>query len=147
MFIVWTFFLLLNAFYGGALTMFFTSKPALPFTTVRQGLSDEDWKMIMVDGMQGGDSLHFYFLLSLCQAGNEKQNIEFHSRSWSSSFPKGIMLTLCLKVGGTLFMRQRSQRRITFSPPTRPPYSSCWSLGFSCMEMRMELQQSCQCME
>lgn len=59
MFIVWTFFLLLNAFYGGALTMFFTSKPALPFTTVRQGLSDEDWKMIMVDGMQGSDTMLF----------------------------------------------------------------------------------------
>ena len=57
MFIVWTFFLLLNAFYSGALTMFFTSKPALPFTTVRQGLSDEDWKMIMVDGMQESNSM------------------------------------------------------------------------------------------
>ena len=52
MFIVWTFFLLLNAFYGGALTMFFTSKPALPFTTLRQGLGNEDWKMIMIDGEQ-----------------------------------------------------------------------------------------------
>ena len=64
MFHVWTFFLLLNAFYGGALTMFFTSKPALPFTTVRQGLGDEDWKMIMVDGMQGSNSVHF---MTICR--------------------------------------------------------------------------------
>ena len=60
MFIVWTFFLLLNAFYGGALTMFFTSESALPFTTLRQGLANEDWKMIMVDGMQGGYSMLYF---------------------------------------------------------------------------------------
>ena len=29
----WTFFLLLNAFYGGALTMFFTSEASIPFTS------------------------------------------------------------------------------------------------------------------
>jgi len=89
MFIVWTFFLLLNAFYGGALTMFFTSKPALPFTTVRQGLSDEDWKMIMVDGMQGGDSIHFHFLLSWCQAGNENKILNAFPDPGSAVFPRG----------------------------------------------------------
>ena len=32
----WYFFLLFNAFYGGALTMFFTSSPDLPFSDIRQ---------------------------------------------------------------------------------------------------------------
>lgn len=31
----WYFFLLFNAFYGGALTMFFTSTPDLPFSDIR----------------------------------------------------------------------------------------------------------------
>ena len=52
MFMIWTFFLLLNAFYGGALIMFFTTKSAPPFTSVREGLSHDEWKMIMVDGTQ-----------------------------------------------------------------------------------------------
>ncbi len=32
----WIFFTLLNAYYGGALTMFFTSEVALPFDNVRE---------------------------------------------------------------------------------------------------------------
>ena len=32
----WYFFTLLNAYYGGALTMFFTSEVALPFDNVRE---------------------------------------------------------------------------------------------------------------
>ena len=51
-FIIWMLFLLLNSFYGGSLTMFFTTKPSPPFTTVRQGLNNSDWKMIIVDGTQ-----------------------------------------------------------------------------------------------
>ena len=51
-FIIWTFFLLLNVFYGGALTMFFTIKSAPPFTTVQQGLGNSEWKMIMVHGTE-----------------------------------------------------------------------------------------------
>ena len=31
----WYFFVLLNAFYGGALTMFFASEAALPFDSIR----------------------------------------------------------------------------------------------------------------
>ena len=47
----WTFFLLVNAFYGGALTMFFTSEPRPPFETTREGLGlFPDWKMIMFSG-------------------------------------------------------------------------------------------------
>ena len=34
----WIFFLLLNAFYGGAMTMFFASEPPLPFNTLREAM-------------------------------------------------------------------------------------------------------------
>ena len=49
---IWIFFLLLISFYRGSLTKFFTTKSAHPFTTVRQGLNNPDWKMIMVDGTE-----------------------------------------------------------------------------------------------
>ena len=32
----WIFFLVVNAYYAGALTMFFTSSPSIPFETLRQ---------------------------------------------------------------------------------------------------------------
>ncbi len=32
----WLLFILVNAYYGGALTMFFSSSPTLPFETLRQ---------------------------------------------------------------------------------------------------------------
>ncbi len=35
----WMFFLVLNAYYGGALTMFFSSPPSQPFSDLRDGLS------------------------------------------------------------------------------------------------------------
>ena len=47
----WSFFLLINAFYGGALTMFFSSEPRPPFETTREGLGlYPDWQMIMFFG-------------------------------------------------------------------------------------------------
>jgi hypothetical protein len=51
-FISWTFMLLVNSYYGGALTMFFTSAAALPFTTVAEGLKMyPDWKMVTIAGL------------------------------------------------------------------------------------------------
>ncbi len=47
----WYFFVLLNAFYGGALTMFFTSKVSIPFDTVRDVMrAYPSWRLIVQDG-------------------------------------------------------------------------------------------------
>ncbi len=54
-FFSWFFFVLINAFYGGALTMFFTSEPTLPFTNLQQVLKAlPDWTLVH---MKGNDAL------------------------------------------------------------------------------------------
>ena len=46
-------FVLLHAYYSGALTMFFTSSPGLPFRTVEKGLNlYPSWDMAYVDGSE-----------------------------------------------------------------------------------------------
>lgn len=48
----WLLFILLNAYYGGALTMFFTAPSAAPFEDARQGMQlYPEWKMIILEGM------------------------------------------------------------------------------------------------
>ena len=45
----WTFFLLLNAFYGGALTMFFTSEIRIPFTSIEDVMKQYPaWRLLMM---------------------------------------------------------------------------------------------------
>ena len=47
----WYFFVLLNAFYGGALTMFFTSEITIPFNDIRDVIrSYPDWKLQILTG-------------------------------------------------------------------------------------------------
>ena len=47
----WSFFVLLNAFYSGALTMFFSSAPSVPFTSIEEGLSKHPmWELVMQEG-------------------------------------------------------------------------------------------------
>ena len=44
----WIFFVLLNAYYGGALTMFFTSEAPIPFNTIEDVMkSYPAWKLKM----------------------------------------------------------------------------------------------------
>ena len=46
----WIFFTVINAFYGGALTMFFTSLPDIPFEDFRGAVAEyPDWKIIYLD--------------------------------------------------------------------------------------------------
>ena len=50
---VWFFFLLVNAYYGGALTMFFTSEIGIPFNTIHDVMrAYPDHKLMMMDGNQ-----------------------------------------------------------------------------------------------
>ena len=47
----WFMFVLLYAYYGGALTMFFTSTPSMPFNTFREALqSYPTWKPVIMKG-------------------------------------------------------------------------------------------------
>ena len=44
----WLVFVLIQGFYDGALTMFFSNQPSLPFSTVREALAlYPDWKMLL----------------------------------------------------------------------------------------------------
>ena len=44
---VWYFFVLLNAYYGGALTMFFSSEARVPFATIRDVIKAyPEWKLL-----------------------------------------------------------------------------------------------------
>lgn len=48
---VWYFFVLLNAYYGGALTMFFTSEATIPFETVKDVMrAYPNWKLMYING-------------------------------------------------------------------------------------------------
>ena len=48
---IWMFFLLVNAFYGGALTMFFTSELGIPFNTIQDVMKAyPDYKLMMMTG-------------------------------------------------------------------------------------------------
>ncbi|TRY67601.1 hypothetical protein TCAL_05368 [Tigriopus californicus] len=54
----WYFFVLVNAFYGGALTMFFTSEITIPFRTIRDVMQAyPDYKLLMMDG----NDVHFQY--------------------------------------------------------------------------------------
>ena len=44
----WLFFLVAQAYYSGAMTMFFTFAPRAPFTTLREAMNAfPEWKMVM----------------------------------------------------------------------------------------------------
>ena len=50
--VAWLTFVILHAYYAGAMTMFFTSKPTLGFTTLRDVLQAiPEWKLIFLKGM------------------------------------------------------------------------------------------------
>ena len=50
---LWMFFLLVNAYYGGALTMFFVSELTLPFNTLRDVLQIfPEWKLVFIVGYE-----------------------------------------------------------------------------------------------
>ncbi len=51
-------FVLVHAYYCGALTMFFTRAPSIPFNTIRDVMRDDSWKLIVQDGEgEGGSEL------------------------------------------------------------------------------------------
>ena len=46
-FMVWMFFTLLSAYYGGALTMFFINEEKIPFRNIKEAVKAfPDWKII-----------------------------------------------------------------------------------------------------
>ena len=50
---LWSFFVLLNAYYGGALTMFFVSEITVPFNTLRDVLKVfPEWNIVFTDGIE-----------------------------------------------------------------------------------------------
>ena len=51
--ISWVSFVLINAYFGGALTMFFTSDVQLPFENLREVLQNiPDWKLVSITEMK-----------------------------------------------------------------------------------------------
>ena len=60
----WFFFVLLNAFYGGALTMFFVSEIPVPFISVEDVMKAyPSWKLKMMNG----NDVHFqYKAIQVC---------------------------------------------------------------------------------
>ena len=55
---LWMFFLLVNAYYGGALTMFFVSELTLPFNTLRDVLQIfPEWKLVFIVGYEASFKL------------------------------------------------------------------------------------------
>lgn len=62
----WFFFVLINAYYGGALTMFFVSEITLPFNTIRDALKVfPSWKIMIQDGNDA------YFQLPAAQGDSD----------------------------------------------------------------------------
>ena len=57
-FVGWMFFVLINAYYGGALTMFFTSEQTIPFNSIEDVMrAYPDWKLKMMTG----NDVHFQY--------------------------------------------------------------------------------------
>lgn len=57
-FVAWMFFVLINAFYGGALTMFFTSEQSIPFQSIEDVMrAYPDWSLKMMNG----NDVHFQY--------------------------------------------------------------------------------------
>lgn len=47
----WYFFVLVNAYFGGAMTMFFSSEITIPFEYIKDVMKKyPDWKLLMKDG-------------------------------------------------------------------------------------------------
>jgi hypothetical protein len=56
---LWYFFLLLNVYYGGALTMFFTSEITIPFNSITDVMqAHPDWKLVFLDGEEATIALN-----------------------------------------------------------------------------------------
>jgi hypothetical protein len=56
--VAWYFFVLFNAFYGGALTMFFTTEVSIPFNSIEDVMrAYPDWKLKMMHG----NDVHFQY--------------------------------------------------------------------------------------
>lgn len=53
----WIFFVFINAYYGGAMTMFFTSKLSLPFNSIEDVMRNEEWNLKFMDG----NDVHFVY--------------------------------------------------------------------------------------
>ena len=51
LFFTWSFFVLIDAYYGGALTMFFASEVSLPFEGLREVIKAvPDWTLVYIEG-------------------------------------------------------------------------------------------------
>ena len=83
----WLFFVILNAYYGGALTMFFSSELTLPFNSIGDVMkSYPDWNLKFVDGndihfivtAKSGDTLYSDFWKRVTNMREEHvfQNVE-----------------------------------------------------------------------
>ena len=82
----WLFFLLINAYYGGALTMFFIEEQTLPFNSIEDVMRDPDWNLKMRVGndvffkvkAEAGDPLYSEFWEKVGKMPDEHtfQNLE-----------------------------------------------------------------------
>ena len=71
----WFFFVLINCWYGGALTMFFTSEIRIPFTNVEQVMREyPNWKLLMMVG----NDVHFQY--KAVQVKSDYCCLDFHGR-------------------------------------------------------------------
>ena len=67
MFFGWSFFVLINAYYGGALTMFFASEVALPFETMRDVLKAvPTWTLLHMAGGEANFEIPASQVITVC---------------------------------------------------------------------------------
>ncbi len=110
----WLFFLLLNAFYSAALTMFFSSPSSVPFHTLEEGVNAPAWKFFIIresyyylliypqsDGMPGGLT-HVYEKLMETIDESSVENTEeavdkLVNEPGTFYFPDEVRLTYYLK--------------------------------------------------
>ncbi len=80
------FFVLVNAFYGGALTMFFSSAPELPFSSARDGLLlYPKWKMVLPEDQR-------VLVDSLAKEVKDPPFVEFYRRSKTPNQVKNTVI-------------------------------------------------------
>ncbi len=84
------FFVLINAFYGGAMTMFFTSEIKVPFEGIRDVMRDDSWVLIVQHGRMPTSVNCLKFDILPNAACRQSGKLPVSKRCWRSRLPEVV---------------------------------------------------------
>ena len=82
--VTWIFFVIINAFYGSAMTMFFATTREIPFTGIEEVIQAyPSWNLIIMSGMEGG----------IASRTNNPDYAKYWERLQEFNYHKAVILT------------------------------------------------------